>query len=296
MEIRQLKTFLVVADLLSFNGAADQLHIAQSTVSARILSLEQEVGVPLFDRLGKKIALTEAGRIMVRYARKMADLETETLSEVAGWEEPGGSISVRMPQSLARHILPRALKDFQARFPRVTLDINSCTFSRLKHELRSGITDVAFLLFEDVHESDLKSRVLGFTTLVFICAADSPLGGQNGVSMEALEGQTLILPKYDCRDKNMLSQTLVRRKISPLSTMEINSIDTIKACVARGVGVSLLPEFIVEKELNRGEISSFYIENEPMETAILMVLHKDKWLSQSMEFFLSRVTACFHPD
>ncbi|MGA7644044.1 MAG: LysR family transcriptional regulator, partial [Syntrophobacteraceae bacterium] len=84
MELRQLKTFLMVAKLLSFNRAADALNYAQSTVSVQIRGLEEEFGVPLFDRLGKQVVLTEAGQVLMRYAQKMLDIEEETHCEVAG--------------------------------------------------------------------------------------------------------------------------------------------------------------------------------------------------------------------
>lgn len=125
MESSQLKTFLAVAELLSFNRAAERLNFAQSTVSARIKRLEQEVDVPLFERLGKKVILTEAGRRMVRYAKKILDLETETLYEISGKEESSGSISIRIPQSLGSYMLPRILPEFQKKYPRINLDINT---------------------------------------------------------------------------------------------------------------------------------------------------------------------------
>ncbi|MBU0944996.1 MAG: LysR family transcriptional regulator [Proteobacteria bacterium] len=293
MELRQLKTFLVVAELLSFNQAADALNFAQSTVSARIRALEEELGVPLFDRLGKKVALTEAGRIMVRYARKMADMEAETFAEVAGWEGPGGSISVRMPQSLGTYLLPRVLVRFQQQYPRVNLDINTCTFSTLKQELRSGITDMAFLLMDTIHEASLKSEILGFVNLLFICSSTAELSRRKVVRLEDMEQQTLLLPKYDCRYKSTFLQDLAELKVTPAAVLEINSIETIKACVEQGVGVTLLPEIAVQEELAQGRFASFQFEGESLETAILLILHKDKWLSQSMEAFIEEVRTCF---
>ena len=293
MELRQLKTFLVVADCLSFSQAADALNFAQSTVSSRIRALEDELGVPLFDRLGKRVALTEAGRIMVRYAKKMIDIEAETFAEVAGWEEPEGSISIRIPQSLGTYILPKVLSRFQRLYPKVNLDINSCAFSSLKRELRSGITDVAFLLIDAIHEADLTSEVLGFTHLVFVCSNQSALSNRDSVSLKDLEHETLLLPKYDCRYNATFLQTLDELKVKPAATIELNSLETIKSCVEQQVGVTILPEIAIKEELQQGRFASFQVENEQIETAILMILHKDKWLSQSMEAFIKEVKACF---
>ncbi|MBM9511951.1 LysR family transcriptional regulator [Desulfogranum marinum] len=293
MELRQLKTFLVVADLLSFSQAADTLNYAQSTVSSRIRTLEEELGVPLFDRLGKRVALTEAGRIMVRYAKKLTDMEAETFAEVAGWEEPEGSISVRIPQSLGNYILPQVLSRFQQQYPRVNLDINSCAFSSLKRELRSGITDVAFLLIDAIHEADLKSEVLGFTHLLFVCSNHCALTKKAHVSLKDLENETFLLPKYDCQYNTIFLQTLDELKVKPAATIELNSLQTIKSCVEQQVGVTILPEIAVKEELEQGRFASFQVGKETIETAILMIQHKNKWLSQSMEAFIREVKACF---
>ena len=126
MELRQLKTFVTVAQHLNFNRAAQALNYAQSTISTQIRLLEEEFGKPLFDRLGKTIVLTEAGQVLLRYAGKMLDIEQETRTQVAGHEETHGSVTIRAPQSISTHLLPPVIKAFRARFPRVGLDISSC--------------------------------------------------------------------------------------------------------------------------------------------------------------------------
>lgn len=285
MELRQLKTFLVVADLLNFNQSANQLHFAQSTVSARIKALEEEVGVPLFDRLGKKVALTEAGRMLVRYAKKIIALEEETLAEVNGKKEHGGSISIRIPQSLGNQVLPHILKDFSTGFPFVNIDVNTCTFTQLKRELRTGITDVAFLLYDAVHKVDLKSEVLGCVNLTFICSNNSEFKDKTNITMKDLEKTPVLLPKYDCRYKTFLTQTFAELNINPV-IFEINSVETIRTCVKQGVGISLLPEFSITNQLTAGDFSTFLVNNHQMETAILMILHKDKWQSKPLKNFI----------
>jgi DNA-binding transcriptional LysR family regulator len=145
MELRQLKTFMAVAHFLNFNRAAQALNYAQSTISTQIRLLEEEFGKPLFDRLGKTVVLTEAGEVLLRYAGKMLDIEKETRAQVAGREETQGSITIRVPQSISAYLLPPVIKAFNARFPKVGVDISSCA-QTIQQELRSGIIDLAFLL------------------------------------------------------------------------------------------------------------------------------------------------------
>lgn len=296
MEIRQLKTFLVTAQMLNFNKAAERLNYAQSTVSAQIRALEDNLGVPLFDRLGKKIVLTEAGKKMVRYARKITDMEAETLAEVSGQTEPAGSISIRIPQSLGTHILPTVLQRFRTKYPRVNLETDTCSYNLLKQELRSGITDVAFLLLDEINEPDLQSEVLGFTNLVCICANENPLAGRLDVELEEIKSHNLILPRYDCHYKVPFAHNLSEKGVKPVSVLEINSIETIKKCVESGVGITIIPEFSVNEDLKKKRYSQFQLKDGPIETAILLIQHKNKWQSRYLKDFIAEVRLCFAKD
>lgn len=169
---------------------------------------------------------------------------------------------------------------------------NTCTFNLLKKELRSGITDLAFLLYDEVHQADLETEVLGFINLLFICANNSALTNKKRIYFQDLENETLLLPKHDCRYKTRFSRTLAGQDIKAGAVMEINSIETIKACVEAGIGVSLLPEFAVERDIAEGRFAVFAIEDNIMETAVLMVMHKNKWLPPPLKAFIVHVQAC----
>jgi len=132
MEIRQLRSFQTVANLLSFNKAAGQLHYAQSSISAQIQTLEEEFGVQLFDRLGRKVQLTESGTYLLKYANKILDLVEETQSEVARNKELVGSLTVRVPETFGVHRLPAVIKDFHGRFPKVQLNFITCAHEASK--------------------------------------------------------------------------------------------------------------------------------------------------------------------
>ena len=196
MELRQLRTFQPVARRASFNRAAKVLNYAQSTVSAQIRLLEEEFGVPLFNRLGKKISLTEAGQMLMRYSQRMLDIEKETLAKVSSWEEPHGSISIRIPQSIGTYLLPSVLSKFQTDFPKVGFDISTCAYNELITELKTGITDVAFLLADSIPFAELKSEVLRIENLVLVSSLDHHLAKQNSVDIKDLSGQTILLPKH----------------------------------------------------------------------------------------------------
>lgn len=286
MEFRQLKTFQAVARLQSFNGAASVLNYAQSTVSTQIKLLEEEFGVALFSRLGKKICLTEAGRMLMHYSQKILDMEKETVSRISDWEEPWATISLRMPQSLATSYLPSILIQFQQEYPQVSFDVSTCAYETLIHELKVGVTDIAFLLAESVPFAELKSEVLCIEPLVIVSGPDHHLAGADSLEFAQLSGETIILPKHDCSYKMVFEEMLTAEKISPVTLMELNSVESIKQCVMKGLGVAMLPRIAVKENLDQKQLTELPFPDEGLETAVIMIWHKDKWLSPLIRSFM----------
>jgi len=286
MELRQLRTFQTVARLMNFNRAADALNYAQSTVSAQIKLLEEELGVSLFDRLGKRIVITEAGQKLMRYAQKMIDIEKETLTEISNSETLIGSISVRAPQSVGTYLLPSVLQQFQSQYPRVGFDVSSCALFTLGQELRSGIIDVAFLLAESVNAADLTAELIRIEPLVFVSDSNHVLTKSVGMTFRDLNGQSILLPKHDCSYKMQFEEMLTAEKIRPSVMMEFNSIEAIKQCVIKGLGITVIPEIAVKEELAQEKLKKIPWLDEPMETGVLMIRHKDKWISPALQAFM----------
>lgn len=289
MELRQLKTFLTVAQLLNFNRAGEVLNYAQSTVSAQIKALEEDFGVSLFDRLGKGIVLTEAGQLLTRYAQKMLDVENETMGLMANWEEPHGSISIRIPQSVCTCYLPSIIKKYQEKYPKVSFDASTCAFSSLQQELRSGIVDVAFLLAESVNEADIKAEMLKIEPLVFVIEPNHKLTTQPYVNIRDMAKEPILLPKHDCGYIMGFKKALFEEKIESTTMMEFNNIETIKRCVKKGIGISLLPEIVVKDELEKKEMAALPVPDENLEIALLMIWYKNKWISPTVQVFMDTV-------
>ncbi len=286
MEIRQLRTFQTVARVLNFNRSAELLNYSQSAVSAQIKLLEEEIGAPLFDRLGRRVRLTEAGSMLVNYSRKILDMEKEALASVTGWKEPRGSISLRVPQSIGTYLLPAVLQRFQRRFPRVGLDVGSCAYQALPHELKTGVTDVAFLLADAIHLADLKAEPLRIEPLVMAASPDHPLAAKSSLGVRDLAGETILLPKHDCGYKMFFEKSLAEEKMDAPTMMELNSIEAIKRCVMKGVGMTMIPALSIRREMAKKRLVVLPWSDEPLETAVLMIHHKDKWLSPTTRAFM----------
>jgi DNA-binding transcriptional LysR family regulator len=285
MNLQQLRTFRTVATLMNFNQAARLLNYAQSSVSAQIKTLELEVGCALFNRYGKKIVLTSAGAKMLKYAHKILAIEAEARAEINGKAEKPGLLTVRMPQTIATCYLPAVLNDFGRRFPRMHLDISSCAFHALEHELSIGTVDLAFLLTESISAVDLDVELLKVEPLSLVTAPEHPLATQGKATYADLHGATLLLPKADCGYRMTFERTLVEKNVTPAALIELNTIDAIKKIVMLGMGVTIMPTISIGDELAQSKLVSLAWE-EDLETGVLMIWHKDKWFSEALTAFM----------
>ena len=289
MEIRQLRTFRTVAQLLSFNRAADHLHYAQSSISAQIQALEADLDVQLFDRLGRRITLTEAGARLLEYADKILELAEETRAEVAEARKPQGTLTIRIPESFGVYRLSPIIKKFRSHFPNVGLRFHTCAHEGLQKDLRKGITDLAFLLAESFQAGDLGVEAVGFESIVMVAHPDAPLAAKKSVQTRDLEGETMLLSKVDCSYRRMLQQMVAGEKVSLDTRLEFNSVAVLKQCVMEGVGITVLPEVAVEKEIKSGMLKLVpWVDNE-FEVAVLMIWYKERWLSPTLLAFMDAV-------
>ncbi len=285
MEIQQLRSFRAVASLLSFNKAADRLHYAQSSISAQIRSLEEELGVHLFDRLGKSIRLTESGAVLLQYANKILDLVDESQASVRN-KEPVGSLTVRIPESFGIYHLPPVLKEFHAKYPKVHLNLISCALEGLDKDLRKGVTDLAFLLAETFSAADLEVEPLGFESLVLVASPQHPLSAKRTVHTRDLSGQTILFSSLNCGYKSIFEQVLKNEEVDNYNKIECGSLEVIKNSVIGGLGVSVLPEVAVAAEVERKRLVILPWSEGGLDVAILMIWYKDKWISPTLHAFM----------
>ncbi|MCD4719593.1 MAG: LysR family transcriptional regulator [Desulfobacula sp.] len=197
MEFRQLKTFRAVADNLNFTKTAEQLFMAQSSVSAQIKALEDELKIKLFDRIGRRVLLTEAGRKLYEYARRMEEMSLEIRSEVSGSRYTRGSLTIRVPETLAAVYMPDIVDRFHKANPKVKLTFINCTDTQLKEELNSGRIDLAFLMTDTIHFKDVNVRLLKTEKLVLTASPSHPLAFENKINLKNLNHQTVLLAKTD---------------------------------------------------------------------------------------------------
>ncbi len=286
MEHRRLRTFKVVARTLSFTRAAAELGYVQSNVTAQVKALERELGVPLFDRLGRRVVLTDAGRVLLRYAERLLDLSEEAWAAVTGDGEPAGTLVVGASPSLSAYRLPRLLRRFGSRFPRVKLSFRPTPHAELGGRVADGSLDVAFLLEGPVRSASLRAEALAEEPLVVLAPPDHPLVGSAQVLPADLAGESILLTEPGCNYRLMFERELAEAGVEPAAALEVDGVEAVKQCVVAGMGVAMLPAVTVEAELERGELAALRWAGRDLAIPVQMTWHKDKWVSPALAAFL----------
>jgi DNA-binding transcriptional LysR family regulator len=303
VELRQVETFRAVAEELSFSRAAHRLGYVQSSVSAQVAALEQDLGAPLFDRLGRKIALTDAGRVMLRYSGRLLDLTEEAREAVVdagvGSGEVTGTLTVSAPETLLTYRLPRLLTLFHERHPKVRLSMRPSAVGRLVGSMRrlveEGGVNVAFVLDGPVEVSGLSVEPLLEESVSVIVPAAHALTSSTMAASRDLSGETVLLPEAPesgCAYRGQFERQLGAASVVPAETMEFQSIEAVKQCVAAGMGVSVLPSVAVSAELEDGKLAALRWQ-EPFEVLTQMVWHEERWQSPALRAFLETAREVF---
>lgn len=282
----------MVATLMSFSRAAEALHCTQSTISAQIKALEEDLGAPVFERLGRRVALTSAGDVLLRRCRKLMECEQEIYAAVRGQQQIRGMLSLRVPQTVAMAYLPSILTGFHAAYPAVGFDVSNCGYHMLADELRSGATDAAFLLAEDIAAPELQSTLLRNEPMVFVTNPGSDLAKRTSLSIQDLEGRTLLLPKHDCGYRMELERSLHDARVRLMTLIELNCISSMIRCLRHGLGVALLPRVVVKKELRAKRLVALDWK-EPMKSGLLLLRHRDRRVEGIFGAFIEAVELYF---
>jgi DNA-binding transcriptional LysR family regulator len=287
MEIRQLEIFRALARELNFTKAAARVHCVQSNVTTQIRALETELGVRLFDRLAKRVVLTDAGQRFLPYAERVLTTLEEGRASVGQNATPSGPLRIGTPESLLTYRLPRILARFRKLYPKVELIFRPYLDQGLVPLIESGELDLAVWLGDGIQQPRLKTLRLRDEKLVFIAAPKHPLTAKKRVTPHDLMGQTLLLTESGCNYRRKLDQLLSIMNVRPDSVTEFSSVEAIKECVSLGLGLAFLPEIVVARELALKQVVRLAWAGAEMDMAIHVVWHKDKWISAGLGAFIS---------
>ncbi|PWU66930.1 LysR family transcriptional regulator [Gracilibacillus dipsosauri] len=273
MELRHLITFRTIIDVGGFKKAAEQLGYAQSSITAHIKELEKELGYPLFDRLGKKVVLTQTGERFLPYALDIIRLYTESKEVIRQTDQPSGDLTIGVSESLLIYWLPNIITAFMHQYPEVHLTVKPIDYEDLADQLKQNEIDVALLVETNSWlSSELKIHKLTDEKLVLVHPPKK-------------ETTNMLVTEYTCSWRPIIEEYLTYHSQPTENKLELPSIEAIKKCVLLGLGKSMLPQFVVKEEIDQGKL---HYEKTKFEDSIAIYAahHKDKWVSANINALL----------
>ncbi len=294
MEFRELKTFQVVANLLSFNKAANILNYAQSTISSQIQSLENSLDVILFIRSGNKISLTPSGVKLLKYTQRLISLENEILSNFKNLKETNGNLIIKAPHSVATYYLPPIVNEFQLNFPNIGFDFDACVGYNVNNTFNAGLIDIAFLFCDNFSDKLLHVEELTKIELVFVTNPHLDVFNGKINSIRDFENKILLLSKSDCSYRMIFEKMLIEANVRLKKTLEINNPEAVKNMLISGCGgIALLPKIVVEKELADNSLRSLKWKGPAFDVKLYMIWKKDKYQTEATKAFVNAVRSSF---
>lgn len=255
MEIHQLRYFIAVAEEGSFSGAAAKVRVAQPSLSQQIRKLEAEVGQPLFDRLPRSVILTEAGRCLIDYARQiLASIgdARRCVDEFKG--NVAGRLAVGAIPTIAPYVLPELIGKFQKHYPEVTLEIVEDVTDGIARRVEAGELDTAIVSTCNQGPT-LQRECLGKEPLLALVPKGHALAKKTLVEMDDLKSQRfLLLHDMHCLSRQV-NQFLAAQRLRPKLALAGSQLVTIANMVAAAIGVSIVPEMMVNHQSIRGCVS-----------------------------------------
>ncbi len=287
----QLRVFIAVATQRNFTRAAENLYMAQPSVSAVIAKLEQTLGQVLFEQIGKKVCLTEAGEILLDYAKRILDLSEETDEALKEFEEPGaGRLLLGASNTIGIYLLPAAIARFKQSYPKVSVFIGIGNTNEIEVGLLSNRLDFGLVAGCPEHQ-DLRPSHFLRDKLVLIVPAGHPRAREGAIKVADLAQEPFIIRERAATTRSTVERELKRLGVAPKVTMEVANNEAVKQAVAAGIGVSIVSELTIAPELALGSIAKLEIEGATFERDFYLVVHKDKHCSPTVREFLNHLRA-----
>lgn len=283
IDIDGIKAFVTVADARSFSIAANRLHLTQPAVSKRIALLESQMSVRLFDRIGRTVNLTEAGRALEPRARdilmNIEDTQRE-ISNLAG--NIGGQLSLATSHHIGLWRLPEVLRTFSQRYPDVSLDLHFMDSEVAHDQIVQGNLELGIITLAPKSHERLNAIPVWRDQLVFMCAADHPLADQDKVYIEQLPDYPAILPDMSTFTGRIVKSLFEERGLGLDVSMSTNYLETIKMLISVGLGWSVLPISMIDDSLRVINVPNVTIERQ-----LGVIHHVQRTLSNAGKAFLA---------
>ena len=290
MEIRNLYTFLQVASTMNITQAGNILGYSQSSVSAQIQQLEAELGVQLFDRIGRGITLTQYGKDLIPYARQVISSIDQLEHFMQTESEMGGTIHVGFVESMFESCFRETVLRYTRRFPRVKIDVTVDATATLQRMLLKNDIDLACLI--DSAKSTVKwtSAFSRDARVVVVVSRSHPLARQKHVTMEELKEAKFILMEESAPYNVVFQQLLAERGMEIRPSLAMQSCDMARQLVENSDYVSLLPFYSVKESVGEGKLAVLQVPELELSQKVQVIYCSQKFITPQIAGFMEEAT------
>lgn len=288
MELYSLKVFLAVANEKSFSRAGEKLLRTQPAVSLAIQRLEGQVGERLLDRSGKELLLTDAGRIVLEYARRFENLTSELENALAELRDnSAGRLIIGANESTSLYLL-RHIEQYRRLYPKVKVQVRRALSSRIPAQLIDGDLELGVISY-DPSDERLESRVIYIDHLAFVVSPSHRFAKRDSISITELGMETFVAHHVVSPYRDVVLREFQRHKIPLNMDVEMPTVETIRLLVQRNEGVAFLPKMCVEPDVEQGILMEVRVEELKVERKIRLVYPAKRGLSHAARAFLEVV-------
>ena len=289
MEIRNLITFVQVAELNNFTKAAKVLDYSQSTVSFQIKQLENELGCLLFERINHTVTLTEKGREVLEFARQIRNLTDEFNQSLKAPHEISGFLRIVTPDSVCEDMMKANYVDFHARYPKISLKFTTANTDEMFRMLDHNEADLMVTLDHHVYHRDYviaREEPIG---MHFVTGAASPYATARELRLRDMADFPFLLTEEGYGYRRIFDEALAKHSIEILPVLELGRTDVITAMLERNAGVSFLPDFVTRKKVEDGKLVYLNVSDLEVDVWKQLIYHKNKWVTSGMHALLEYI-------
>ena len=283
MELRNLITFIHVAELGSFTKAAEQLGYSQSTVSFQIKQLEDELGCLLFERINHTITLTERGHELVSYAHRIRELTDDFKESLTEENECRGHIHIVTPDSVCEEMINSRYIDFHGKYPNISLKLTTADTSVMFDMLDHNEADVIVTLDSHSYRKDYVIAKEELLSMHFVVGASSEYASMKGLKIKDIANEPFILTENGQGYRRVFDKELARRSLEITPVLEIGRTDIITRILAKSDMISYLPDFVTKESVEAGELCYLDVCDMNIDIWKQLIYHKNKWMSKSLK-------------
>ena len=289
MELRNLITFIHVAELGSFTKAAEQLGYSQSTISFQVKQLEDELDCLLFERINHTITLTERGRELVSYAHQVRTLTDDFKDSLTKEEECKGNIHIVTPDSVCEDMIYSRYIDFHNKYPNISIKLTTADTSVMFDMLDHNEADAIITLDSHSYRKDYIIAKEELLSMHFVASPKSKFAGKKNLKMQDIVNEPFVLTEYGQGYRRVFDKELAKKSLEITPVLEIGRTDIITHVIAKSDMISFLPDFVTKEAVESGELCYLDVCDIKVDIWKQLIYHKNKWMSKTLKSIIEYI-------